>query len=268
MKNNGRADVLAVWGSPGSGKSVFSGLLAAVLEHRKNKVIIFSPNILTPMLPVFFPQETILNRCSIGHIFEQLDITEAEIAKHIFFSKAHKDIGVLAYAPGDTAMRYPDTTKKQVETLIDSVSRMADTVILDCSSDMREVFPYVAIASADVTVKMLSADLRGISFLAAQKPLLSAPQFRYEDHMTILGAKRTYQSDTGFDKDILTFPWKQDIETAYAAGKLFDAPAFCGKEHLTVLETAADKLKGGSERDEKERNPGDETAGNETERGV
>ena len=90
MKTNGRAEILAVWGSPGSGKSVFSGLLAAVLEHRKNKVIIVSPNILTPMLPVFLPQENIINRYSVGQIFEQPDITEAEIAKHVFFSKAIK----------------------------------------------------------------------------------------------------------------------------------------------------------------------------------
>ena len=259
MKNNGRADVLAVWGSSGSGKSIFSGILAAVLEHRKSKVIIVSPNILTPMLPIFFPQETILNRYSIGHIFEQPEISEAEIAKHIYFTKAHKDIGVLAYAPGDTAMRYPDTTKKQVETLIDGVSRMADTVILDCSSDMREVFPYVAIASADVTVKMLSADLRGVSFLAAQKPLLSAPQFRYEDHMTILGAKKPYQSDAGYDKNCLSFPWMQELDIAYGTGKLFDAPAVCSKEHFAVLETTIDRLKGGPDRDEKERNPGNET---------
>ena len=256
---NGRANILAVWGSPGSGKTLFSGTLAAVLEHRKSKVIIVSPNILTPMLPVFFPQETILNRYSIGHIFEQPEITEAEIAKHIYFTKAHKDIGVLAYAPGDNAMKYPEATMKQVESLIDGVSRMADTVILDCSSDMRVVFPYVAITTADEVVRVLSADLRGVCFLASQKTLLTAPQFRFNNHLTILGAKKPYQSEVSFEKGFYVFPWRQEIETAYGSGNLFDALAYCTKEHFAVLDTTIDKLKGGNDRDEKERNPGDET---------
>lgn len=245
MKQNGHADIITVWGSPGSGKSIFSALIAAYLERRKLKVLIISPNRITPMLPIFFPKAAPDNVYSIGHLFELPQMTEADIAKHIFFTRQHPDIGVLAFAPGDTAMRYPDLTKVQAEALLDGVTRMADMVILDCSSDMREVFPYVAAASADITVQMLTADLRGVSFINAQKPLLSAPQFRYEEHITVLGGKKPFQSETGIVRKELVFPWKTDIETAFCDGTVFDALPSCSRKHEIVLETVLDRMKGG-----------------------
>ena len=101
MKNYGQADMITVWGSPGSGKSVFSGLLAAMLEHRKKKVIVVSPNIQTPMLPVFFPRESVENRYSLGHIsFKHKNLIYTAIFKpflvifqHIWF--CHQGLMIL-----------------------------------------------------------------------------------------------------------------------------------------------------------------------------
>ena len=55
------ASVIAVWGSPGSGKSTFSAILARYLTRDKSKAIIISPDQTVPMMPVWFPNENIEN---------------------------------------------------------------------------------------------------------------------------------------------------------------------------------------------------------------
>ena len=45
--------VITVWGSPGSGKSMFSCILAKALTRDKRKAIIINAEISVPMLPVW-----------------------------------------------------------------------------------------------------------------------------------------------------------------------------------------------------------------------
>ena len=48
--------VITVWGSPGSGKSMFSCILAKALTRDKRKAIIINAEISVPMLPVWLPE--------------------------------------------------------------------------------------------------------------------------------------------------------------------------------------------------------------------
>ena len=61
-----KATITAVWGSPGSGKSTFSAILARYLTRDKSKAVIISPDQTVPMLPVWFPNENIENHMSLG----------------------------------------------------------------------------------------------------------------------------------------------------------------------------------------------------------
>ena len=49
--------VITVWGSPGSGKSMFSCILAKALTRDKRKAIIINAEISVPMLPVWLPEQ-------------------------------------------------------------------------------------------------------------------------------------------------------------------------------------------------------------------
>lgn len=51
--------VITVWGSPGSGKSMFSCILAKALTRDKRKAIIINAEISVPMLPVWLPDQII-----------------------------------------------------------------------------------------------------------------------------------------------------------------------------------------------------------------
>ena len=51
--------VITVWGSPGSGKSMFCCILAKALTRDKRKAIIINADMNVPMLPVWLPEQII-----------------------------------------------------------------------------------------------------------------------------------------------------------------------------------------------------------------
>ena len=105
---NTKSSVIAVWGSPGSGKSTFSAILARYLTRDKSKAIIISPDITVPMLPVWFPNENIENSMSLGHILSSSEINNSIIAEKVKLLKSYPYIGVLGYTSGDMPLSYPE----------------------------------------------------------------------------------------------------------------------------------------------------------------
>ena len=98
------ASVIAVWGSPGSGKSTFSAILARYLTRDKSKAIIISPDQTVPMMPVWFPNENIENNMSLGHILTSSEINNSIIAERVKLLKSYPYVGVLGYTSGDDAV--------------------------------------------------------------------------------------------------------------------------------------------------------------------
>ena len=60
--------VITVWGSPGSGKSMFCCILAKALTRDKRKAIIINADMNVPMLPVWLPEQIIQTNTSIGQV--------------------------------------------------------------------------------------------------------------------------------------------------------------------------------------------------------
>lgn len=62
--------VITVWGSPGSGKSMFSCILAKALTRDKRKAIIINAEISVPMLPVWLPEQIIQTNKELDEFLE------------------------------------------------------------------------------------------------------------------------------------------------------------------------------------------------------
>lgn len=67
--------VITVWGSPGSGKSMFSCILAKALTRDKRKAIIINAEISVPMLPVWLPEQIIQTNASVGQVLSSVRST-------------------------------------------------------------------------------------------------------------------------------------------------------------------------------------------------
>ena len=179
MANN----FLAFYGSPGSGKTTLAVKTAKALSLSKKNVIIVGCDDETPLLPVLMPK--CAGAQSIGELLSMPDITEIDILRHCTPFGKSKYIGLLGYRLGESAMSYPEYKLKQAQKLYRLLCSTADYVIADCSSHLSNYLTAAALMTADVTVKVLNADLKSMAYVKSQEPLLQDRRYRYEAQVNV-----------------------------------------------------------------------------------
>ena len=186
--------VITVWGSPGSGKSMFSCILAKALTRDKRKAIIINAEISVPMLPVWLPEQIIQTNASVGQVLSSVEIDTTLVASHVTVLKSYPFIGLMGYSAGENPLSYPETKYGMVLQLINAAAKLVDFVILDCGSNMTNVFTPAAIETGDLVIRILTPDLKGVNYLKAHQPLLVDGRFHYEQHMTFAGMARPFHA--------------------------------------------------------------------------
>ena len=114
--------VITVWGSPGSGKSMFSCILAKALTRDKRKAIIINAEISVPMLPVWLPEQIIQTNASVGQVLSSVEIDTSLVAGHVTVLKSYPFIGVMGYAAGENPLSYPEVKYAMVLQLVKGVN--------------------------------------------------------------------------------------------------------------------------------------------------
>ena len=156
---------ITVWGNPGCGKSMFCCCLAKVLTAGKEKALIINADSSTPMLPVWMPERILETSASIGNVLTGLEINTALVAERVTILKEYPFIGVMGYAAGENPFSYPELKYDKIKLFIGEAAKLVDYIILDCSSNMLNFFTPTAIEAADVTVRIITPDLRGLNYL-------------------------------------------------------------------------------------------------------
>mgnify|MGYP002508687006 CR=1 FL=1 len=83
----------------------------------------------------------------------------------------------MGYAAGENPFSYPELKYDKIKLFIGEAAKLVDYIILDCSSNMLNFFTPTAIEAADVTVRIITPDLRGLNYLRAHRPLLTDDKF-------------------------------------------------------------------------------------------
>ena len=237
---------ITVWGSPGSGKSMFCCILAKALTRDKRKAIIISGEPGIPMLPVWLPEQITTTAVSIGQLLTSVEIDTSQVASHVTVLKNYPYIGLMGYCAGENPLSYPETDYQMVLQLISSAKKLVDYVILDCGSAMTNVFTPAAIESGDLVLRIVTPDLKGINYLKAHQPLLVAGRFHYHEHMTFAGMARPFHAFDemgyiigGFDG---LLPYGKEIDRCATEGGMFQAIKYCNSKYTASLNKVLDAL--------------------------
>lgn len=240
------AKVITVWGSPGSGKSMFCCILAKALTRDKQKAVIISGEPGTPMLPVWLPDQIIETNASIGQVLSSVEIDTTLVASHVTVLKHYPFIGLMGYSAGENPLSYPEVDYQMVLQLAAAASRLVNYVILDCSSNMTNVFTPAAIEAGDLIIRLLTPDLKGVNYLKAHEPLLQDRRFRYNEHMTFAGMARPFHAFDemgyiigGFDG---LLPYGKEIDRCATEGGMFQAIKYCNSKYTASLNKVLDAL--------------------------
>lgn len=141
---------------------------------------------------------------------------------------------------------YPELKYPLVLQLVNAAAKLVDFVILDCSSNMTNVFTPAAIESGDLVVRILTPDLKGINYLKAHQPLLGDERFHYNQHMTFAGMARPFHALDemghiigGFDG---LLPYSKEIDRCATEGGMFQAIKYCNPKYTASLNKVLDAL--------------------------
>ena len=237
---------ITVWGSPGSGKSMFCCILAKALTRDRQKAIIINADPGTPMLPVWLPEQSTGAESSIGQVLSSVEIDTSLIASHVTVLKNYPFIGLMGYSTGENPLSYPDTDYRMALQLISAAGSLVDYLILDCSPAMTNVFTPAAIESGDLVIRVLTPDLKGINYLKAHQPLLADGRFHYDRHMTFAGMARPFHAFDemgyiigGFDG---LLPYGKEIDRCATEGGMFQAVKYCNSKYTASLNRVLDAL--------------------------
>ena len=224
--------LIAVWGTPESGKSTLSMKLAEAIYSRsrgKSSVIVVFTDIVTPTLPVVFPNLRSEDIFSVGSVLSKPDFFADDVVSNIVMTKRRMNLGYMGYKDGENRHSYPEYTEMKAKHFYDVLVGIADFVIVDCMAmpDF-SLLTRVALKNADQTVRLSTPDLKCISFRMSQMKIFASHGYLKDSDVAVMNIPRqelnlsAADARTHLGKIEFTIPYCPGIMEQYMEGVLYE----------------------------------------------
>ena len=165
--------MLAVWGSPGSGKTTVAVKLAARLAMQRRDVALLLCDMTTPMLPCICPPGDLEEEHSLGSILAASHVSESLVKNNCITHKRLRHLTILGLRKGENEYTYPPYERTQAEELLSRLREIAPYIVVDCGSCIaNDILSAITLMEADAVLRLVNCDLKSISYLSSQLPLL------------------------------------------------------------------------------------------------
>jgi MinD superfamily P-loop ATPase len=217
--------VLAVWGSPGSGKTTIAVKLAKYLADKKKNVVLVLCDMTAPMLPCICPPSDLECERSLGSILSASHVTETLVKYNMITHKKMEYLTMLGMLKGENEYTYASYSKVQAKELIESLRKIAPFVIIDCGSYIaNDILSAVSLLECDSVLRLSNCDLKSISYLSSQLQLLQNSNWDMDKQYKVAS---NVKSNHGIDHMAgalgsvsFKLPYSEEVEEQYLAGNL------------------------------------------------
>lgn len=165
------AKLIAFYGSPGSGKTsiALKSAIAVYMRTRDERVMFISPDINVPSNALLFPNYKPDEVVSLSTVFDKTEITTEILLQNVITVKNMRDFCCLGFKAGDNKYSFPTPTPEKINSLFAVISDVADYIFADCTSNELDEISKQSLASADIAVRIITPDLKGMSWYSSNK---------------------------------------------------------------------------------------------------
>ena len=218
--------VLAVWGSPSSGKTIMSVKIARYIASQKKNVILVLADMSAPPLPYVCPSTDLESELSLGNILGAAHVDGNLVKQNAILHKKNEYLTMFAMLKGENAFSYAPYTETQVREFIHALRQLADYIIIDCTSNItNDVLSAVSLIESDAVLRLVSCDLKSISYLNSQLPLLLDNKFNANKQYKAASNVSSFQADDEIEQIVggvnFKIPHSDEVYKQFLAGNLF-----------------------------------------------
>ena len=200
---NKQKQMLAVWGSPGGGKTVTAVKLALELSKRKKNVVLVFTDVTAPTLPAVVSEKK-LPDVSVGELLAAPGMTQEQVLKTCVPCEKNPYISFLGYKAGENVFTHAEYSKEKAVDMLD-------------------------------VLRVCSCDLKAISYFSSYLSLVADRKFKPEQHIKVLSNTRPYQGGSEYENSFggvkYRLPYLPLLEEQAATLKLLEP--LSGKEAKT-----------------------------------
>lgn len=218
--------VLAVWGSPSSGKTTVSVKLAEYLTRKKKNVLLILADMTTPPLPCICASTDIEGEKSLGSILAAVHVTENLIKRNCMFYRKNDYLSIVGMLKGENVFTYPPYEQTQAAELIEQARNIAPFIIIDCTSTIAsDILSAVALMEADTVLRLVNCDLKSISYLSSQLPLLRDNKWDAEKQLKVASNVKPQEATSHMEQLLgsvaFRIPHCGEVERQFLEGEMF-----------------------------------------------
>lgn len=125
---------------------------------------------------------------SMGAILSATHVTPPLVEHNMMTLKNNPHLSIIGMLKGENEYTYASYTRVQAEEMLDCLREIAPFVIVDCSSYIaNDVLSAVSLMDCDSVIRLVNCDLKSISYLSSQLPLLQNSGFQIEKQYKVAG---------------------------------------------------------------------------------
>lgn len=224
--------LIAIWGSPNSGKTVTTVKLAKAFAAQKLNVLVLCCDALCPSVSTIAPQGADKHH-SLGELLSLPTLTQEDLLRYALPLDVSPRIAFLGYKKGDNAFTYASYNRERAVDLLTLARHLADVVLVDCSSFLSaDPLSTVTLELADHVVRLHSCDLKSLMFYASYLPLVSDARFRRTSILSVMSNVKQGQDSREYSQVFggiqVMLPHVPEMEQQAATVRLLDDSS--GKE--------------------------------------
>ncbi len=223
MKRARKQKLLAIWGSPGSGKTTLAAKLAWQYGREGLRTALVFCDWSTPMLPCVREEGELLEQHSLGSIFAARRIVPALVEANASQIKGAEQLRLYGLLKGEYETLYPPVSERQAEEFLEVLKEQYDVAVLDLTSEVHgQVLTKIGLRKADEVVRLLGCELKSLSFYKSQLAYLheEAIEDRYF-YRVISDVKDKVLAKEMYQKAAFQLQHTEELAKQWERGELF-----------------------------------------------